>query len=120
MQRVQSCNVLPSPSTLTFRVAVFAMMCFGQSFRDATLQFSLQVIKLLYANAGAFKFVKRSPLSFSKKTYIGFVAHNAESAASSEGVDVVISWRGTVTDDEWHQVSSLLLYSWRRVIPSLH
>ena len=56
---------------------------------------------LLFANAGAYKIVKRNPLSEEKNTFVGFIAHNAH---ISNDVDVVISWRGTITNDEWTQV----------------
>lgn len=43
---------------------------------------------VLFANAGAYKIVKRNPLSEDKHTFVGFIAHNAH---ISDDVDIVIS-----------------------------
>ena len=58
---------------------------------------------ILYANAGAYNIMTRNPLSEDKKTFVGYIAHNA---ANSDEVDIVVVWRATITKDEWIQVSS--------------
>ena len=65
-----------------------------------TARILLQVVKLLYADSGAYKLVRTNK---KKKNFVGFVAVEQEVPAK-RGADVAIVWRGTISHDEWIQV----------------
>lgn len=61
-----------------------------------------QVHKLLYADAGTYTLVRRD-LATEKKNFVGFVA-TTDRDKTAGPVEIVIAWRGTISQDEWVQV----------------
>ena len=63
-----------------------------------------QVVRLLYADSGAYKLVRTDK---KKKNFVGFVAVE-KGAPAGRGADVAVVWRGTITRDEWIQAGLAL------------
>jgi hypothetical protein len=63
----------------------------------------LQIEKQMQADSGAYKLVTKEG-----RNYVGFIATgpaHADQPDDSNEVDIAVVFRGTITKDEWFQVS---------------
>ena len=64
----------------------------------------MQISGFIYADAGAYKIIRREPYRANRRNFVGYIAHEKHTSKNQGVVDVIIAWRGTITKDEWLQV----------------